>query len=85
MDKLEILELITKNGFDYNLDTKDYLLELIGDRWQLTFFWCNNQVSFITYKKVYNSNIYTKKMLDLIYQVSEVITKYGKEFWREQL
>lgn len=83
MNKEELLKTLEQNGFKYNLDKKDYLLELTHDRWLITFFWCNNQVSFITYKKVYNSNIYTKKVLDLIYLTSEVITNYKLDFWRD--
>ena len=83
MNREELLKTIEEHGFKYNLDTKDLLLELTHDRWQITFFWCSEQVSFITYKTVYNSNIYTKKVLDLIYLISEVITKYKLDFWRD--
>lgn len=83
MDKEELLKTLVQNGLKYNLDKENYLLELIHDRWRITFFWCNNQVSFITYKKAYNSNIYTKKVLDLIYLTSEVMTKYKLDFWRD--
>lgn len=83
MNREEVFSLLKQNGFEYDLDPKNYLLEIINDRWQLIFFWCDNQVSFITYKRAHNSNIYTKKMLDLIYKISEIITEHKKDFWRD--
>lgn len=78
---MNIFDLIKQHGFDYELDKESYLLKLLSDRWNLTFFWCNNQVSYIAYKKVYNSLIFNKTMIDLIYKISNEITDKGKEFW----